>query len=384
MPEDDDMALKLVHTADWHLGKRFPSFSSEAQEALMRARMSAVDSVLGVAQHENADALLCAGDLFDDPNPTRQWWEPLADKFVRHGFRKPIVLLPGNHDPLTSSSVYAETEPFRRMLPPWVHVVDRDDFELKLSDEAVLHAVPCRSRSGRSDLTRRLPARDADDRRIRIGLIHGQTFDEVECQTNFPIAKDAAVKLGLDYLAIGDTHSFRLVPPDAAVPTVYPSAPEPTNFGEQDSGYVAVVSITRRTRKALVARQRVAHYTWERVTCRSLAELQALHDRNLRTTVLDLTVEMRLPADHYAQAERLLTQLEGTSALHGRAAIVRLDRSGLELDTGNIEDHFATLPDVLQATVRRLKTLEAAPGEQGLAARRALYHLYDLTRERAG
>jgi DNA repair exonuclease SbcCD nuclease subunit len=383
MPEDDDVALKLVHTADWHLGKRFPSFSSEAQEALMRARMSAVDSVLGVAQHENADALLCAGDLFDDPNPTRQWWEPLAEKFARHGFReRPIFLLPGNHDPLTSSSVYAETEPFRRMLPPWVHVVDRDDFEFALCDEAVLYAVPCRSRSGRSDLTARLPARDADDRRIRIGLIHGQTFDEIECQTNFPIAKDAAIKLGLDYLAIGDTHSFRCVPPDAAVPTVYPSAPEPTNFGETDSGYVAVVSITRRTRKAHVARQRVAHYTWERVTCRSLGELQALHDRNLRTTVLDLRIEMNLPADEYAHVERLLARLEGTPALPGRAAIVQLDRSCLGLDTGNIEAHFATLPDVLQGTVRRLKALEAEQGEQGQAAKLALYHLYDMTRER--
>ena len=50
MQEDDDVALKFVHTADWHLGKRFPSFGREAQEALMRARMSAVDSVLGVAQ----------------------------------------------------------------------------------------------------------------------------------------------------------------------------------------------------------------------------------------------------------------------------------------------------------------------------------------------
>lgn len=328
---------------------------------------------------------MCAGDLFDDPNPTKQWWEPLAEKFARHSWReRPIFLLPGNHDPLTSSSVYAATEPFVRMLPPWVHVVDRDDFEFKLSDEAVLYGVPCRSRSGRSDLTERLPQRGADDRRIRIGLIHGQTFDEVECQTNFPIAKDAAVKLGLDYLAIGDTHSFRLVPPDASVPAVYPGAPEPTNFGEKDSGYVAVVSITRRSRKAHVARQRVAHYTWERVTCRSLADLQALHDRNLRTTVLDLTVDMSIPAQEYAQAERLLIQLEGTSALPGRAAIVRLDRSCLQLDTGNIEAHFSTLPDVLQATVRRLKALEGEAGEQGQAATRALYHLYAMTRERAG
>lgn len=381
MQEEDDVALKFVHTADWHLGKRFPSFGSEAQEDLMRARMSAVDSVLGVAQHENADALLCAGDLFDDPNPAEDWWRPLAEKFERHSWRKPIFLLPGNHDPLTTSSVYGSEHGFRRLLPPWVHVVDQDDFRFELSDEAVLYAVPCRSQSGRTDLAERLPKREPEDRRIRVGMVHGQTFDEVECQTHFPIAKDAAVQRGMDYLAIGDTHSFRLVPPDAEVPTVYPSAPEPTNFGEKDAGYVAVVHISRRLRRARVERQRVAHYDWERVTCASIGELRDLREQNLSRTVLDLTVQMALPAAEYSEAERILKELEGTSALHGRVAILQLNRAQLQLDTTDIEAHFEKLPQVLRAAAARLKKEEAAEGEQGEAARKALYHLYDLTRE---
>jgi hypothetical protein len=32
-----DVVLKLVHTADWHLGRRFPSFPEEAQKKLSRA-----------------------------------------------------------------------------------------------------------------------------------------------------------------------------------------------------------------------------------------------------------------------------------------------------------------------------------------------------------
>ena len=31
--------LRLLHTADWHLGRRFPSFPEEAQKKLSRARM---------------------------------------------------------------------------------------------------------------------------------------------------------------------------------------------------------------------------------------------------------------------------------------------------------------------------------------------------------
>ena len=52
MMEEDgsDVALKLLHTADWHLGMRFPSFSEEDQLTLMRARMDVLDRIFGVAE----------------------------------------------------------------------------------------------------------------------------------------------------------------------------------------------------------------------------------------------------------------------------------------------------------------------------------------------
>src|SRR5690606_27805879 len=137
-------------------------------------------------------------------------------------------LLPGNHDPLVPASVWAEDHPFRRSLPENVHVVDADPFVFELAPDAVLYGAPCRSQAGQRDLALSLPAREPGDERIRIGLVHGSTFDLDGFETNFPIAKDAALQRGFDYLAIGDTHGFRFVPPNAPVPTVYPGAPEAT------------------------------------------------------------------------------------------------------------------------------------------------------------
>jgi len=57
-----------------------------------------------------------------------------------------------------------------------------------------------------------LPARTDGDQRVRIGLIHGSTFDLAGYQTNFPIARDAPQKRGLDYLAVGDTRLARPAP----------------------------------------------------------------------------------------------------------------------------------------------------------------------------
>jgi DNA repair exonuclease SbcCD nuclease subunit len=377
-PEGDDVALKFVHTADWHLGRTFPSFPEADRQKLSRARLDVIDRILGVAERERADAVLCAGDLFDAPDPGREWWEPLLDKLRRRAGARPVFLLPGNHDPLTPASVYAADHPFRRGLPANVHVVDGDPFEYQLTAEAVLYGAPCRSQAGQRDLALGLPARADGDQRIRIGLVHGSTFDIPGYQTNFPIARDAAMQRGLDYLAIGDTHAFREVPPGGKPPTLYPSAPEPTSFDEKEAGYVAVVFVTRQ-RRSTIRPERVAHWTWEEATCRSVDELRALRDGADRTRhVLRLTVEMRVSAAEYQEAEAILRELKGTDAVHGRVGILEVDRSRLELDTRNIEGEFAGLPDVLRATADRLRVM--AQGEQAEVAHQALMHLYRLAR----
>jgi DNA repair exonuclease SbcCD nuclease subunit len=375
--KEDNVALTLVHTADWHLGMRFRSFREEDERELMRARLAVIERILGVADRHQADAVLAAGDLFDEPKPDRKWWEGLADVLARRSMPgRPVLLLPGNHDPLIPESVWEPMSPFRRKLPAHVHVVDRDDFSYALKEGAVLHAAPCRSSAGQKDLALSLPARELGDERIRVGLVHGSTFDMPNCQTNFPIAQDAAVKRGFDYLATGDTHGFRVVPPGARVPAVYPGAPEPTSFADKDPGHVALVFITQH-RRVRLEKERVARWYWEVCRVGGLEDLRRLASRaDLAQRVLQLTVEATLPAAEYEEAERILLELGGTEAAGPKAGILQLDRSRLELDTRDIEAVFANMPEAVREAVRRLKQEEH--GERGEVARRALYHLFTL------
>jgi len=374
--------LKLLHTADWHLGKRFPSFPEEAQKKLSRARMNVIATILDVARRNMVHAVLCAGDLFDDPTPGADFWEGLAKIFRDHPPPHiPVFLVPGNHDPLTPESVWSPGHPFRARLPAWVHVVDRDDFTFEITPDAVLYARPCRSKAGECDLAMSLPARAPGDIKLRIGCVHGSTFDLKGYQTNFPISRDAGVERGLDYLAIGDMHSFRDVTASLPVPTVYPGAPEPTSFDEPDAGRVAVVALFRHGSRPRVDSEPVAFWRWLDVRCRSMNDLRALLiTKDLERHVVRLHLEMTVTLAEESELERIIRDLEGTDATHGRAGILLVDRTRLRLQVGSADAFPDDLPPVIRDTVARLDRIvaEAVDEADKVKATRALSHLYKL------
>jgi len=378
--------LRLLHTADWHLGRRFPSFPEEAQKKLSRARMDVITTILEVARRNAVHAVLCAGDLFDDPEPEADFWQGLA-RILREQAdpHTPIFLVPGNHDPLTPESVWASGHPFRARLPEWVNVVDRDDFKCEISPDAVLYARPCRSKAGENDLAMALPAREPGDERLRIGCVHGCTFDIDGYQTNFPICRDAGVQRGLDYLAIGDIHSFRDVTANLSVPTVYPGAPEPTSFDETGAGNVALVALFRHGRRPRIDAEPVAFWRWIAVQCRDMNELRGVPTiQDLDRHVVRLCLDMTVSLSEESEVERILRDLQGTDATHGRVGVLVVDRANLRLQVGSGDAFPDDLPEVIKDTVDRLDRLitDAVDESEKSRATRALAHLYKLLQSR--
>lgn len=85
---------RVLHTADWHLGKRLHDFW------LLDEQREALDRVADVVARERPDLVLIAGDLFDVPVPqvrALQLWERAVARIVDE-LGVPIVVIPGNHD----------------------------------------------------------------------------------------------------------------------------------------------------------------------------------------------------------------------------------------------------------------------------------------------
>jgi DNA repair exonuclease SbcCD nuclease subunit len=196
--------------------------------------------------------------------------------------------------------------------------------------------------------------------------------------TNFPISQNATQDRGLNYLAIGDWHSFREIPKGAVAPIVYPSTPEPTSFKEQDPGYVAIVTFPQKDRKSKIQiqKEKVARWTWREVAVRSMAELRALSDEDLVSTVLRLKLDLAISLGELKEVEGIISTLAGTAATSARTGAFLCepsDPSNLVVDPGDID--IAGLPDAVREAATRLKE------KNDDLAKRALIILHRLLHE---
>ncbi len=84
--------MKLLHTSDWHVGKQARGIS-RAEEF-----RSVLAEIGDVAEQQQVDAILIAGDLFDTAAPTAQAEEIVYRTLLRCSAISPVVVISGNHD----------------------------------------------------------------------------------------------------------------------------------------------------------------------------------------------------------------------------------------------------------------------------------------------
>lgn len=86
--------MKILHTADWHLGKRLDSFSRMEEQKLV------LNEICEIAEQHAVDAVIVAGDLFDAFNPPVEAIELLYKTLKRltNNGRRPVIAIAGNHD----------------------------------------------------------------------------------------------------------------------------------------------------------------------------------------------------------------------------------------------------------------------------------------------
>ena len=130
--------MRILHTADWHLGARFHDQDRGEDE------QHALDQVVRMTRDEDVDAVLVAGDVFDTANPgaaeQQRYYQTLA-RLVDETDVGTVVVTAGNHD--SGRRIEGPRELLENLR---IHVVGR----LGRDTDPATCVVPLNDRQGRT------------------------------------------------------------------------------------------------------------------------------------------------------------------------------------------------------------------------------------------
>ncbi|MEL6317495.1 MAG: DNA repair exonuclease [Pseudomonadota bacterium] len=250
------MTQRLIHSADWQLGRAFSGFGPDLGPQLRQARIDAIESLAELAREQGAEQVLVAGDVFDTETPSNA---TLLAALEAVGRAPGLTwrLLPGNHDPLATTGG-GLWERVAREAPPnlRLHLEPRPE---EIAPDLWLLPAPWPNKAPGRDLTAWMESAATPAGALRIGLAHGPTkrFGAAEAAGALS-PPDRADSAGLAYLALGDWHGVQQAGPRAW----YAGTPEPDRFPRNRPGCALVVAPRGPDAEPDVAAVGVARFDW--------------------------------------------------------------------------------------------------------------------------
>jgi DNA repair protein SbcD/Mre11 len=380
--------LRLLHTADVHLGARHADLGEQAA-AQRERQFASFKAAIDLAISEGVDVVLVAGDLFDSNTQPKRSVDRVAAELKRLVEAKiRTVIIPGTHDVYDRASLYRVHD-----LPAMAGSTGDDDLVTVLTpDRPNVHLKSCDVViHGQVFATKRAPHSPLRDIKVdgdgtaswHVGMVHGALAipgrtdgDEVV------ITREEIEASGLDYLALGHWHSTQQGRAGATT-YAYSGAPEPVAVTQDGAGKVLLVELdgtagtkTVKVLERTVGRTRFDKMTIDAATLAGQPELiKTLAGRADPDLVLDVRLTGVRPDELDVSTDEVEDQLKG-SFLKLRVR----DTSVPALTTGNLPSPD-TIPGAFIRNVEgRIAELEAEGSEAATAEASELRDILRLGR----
>jgi exonuclease SbcD len=361
--------LRLLHTADVHLGARHKDLGDVAA-AQRERQFAAFQATVGLALDEKVDLFLVAGDLFDSNTQPRRSVERVSAELKRLALASiRTVILPGTHDVYDRASIYraydmaalagatADSQLIVVLTP------DQPKVDFPILDVTVY---------GRPFATKRAPnsplagfrAGDEDGRTWRIGLVHGSLLipDKTD-HDEVVFTSDEVARSGLDYLALGHWHSGKQGRAGRVI-YAYAGAPEPVALDQDRAGKVLLVTLDKAANGAKtvnVESRQVGRTRFEKVDidAATLASQPALVEKLRKKADPDLVFDVRVTGVRPDELDLDFDEIESTLAPQFLKIRVR-DASTPALSEGLLPPPDTILGAYIRDVEARIAELEAA------------------------
>ena len=366
--------LRLLHTADVHLGARHADLGEQAA-AQRERQLAAFVATIDLAIAEKVDVVLIAGDLFDSNTQPRRSVERVAAELRRlAAARIRTVIIPGTHDVYDRSSIYrvhdlkalagsTEDDDLVTVLTP-----DQGEIHLRACDVVVHGPVFATKRAPHSPL-RDLRVSGGDQATWHVGLVHGALAipgrtdgDEVV------VTREEIAATGLDYLALGHWHSTQQGKAGGTT-FAYSGAPEPVAVSQDGAGKVLLVTLEEMNAKRIVGieERTVGRTRFDKldVDAATIDDQPSLERRIAALANPDLVLDVRLTGVRRDELDVSVEEVE--EGLKARFLKLRVrDQSQAALTEGILPPP-ETIPGAFIRSVEgRIAELEAE-GDEGAA-----------------
>lgn len=214
------MAVRILHAADFHMDSPFGALPPEKAVQRRQEQRELLRNIAELCEHGKVQILLLSGDLFDSGASYWETQETLLS--VLSGISAKIFIAPGNHDYFSQKSPYAFLD-----FPENVHIFKTPSCRCVELPELGCRVWGAGFTTGRCEPILRGFSTGKSEF-IDIMTLHGDLSGGVYN----PITEEEIAASGLDYLALGHTHSFSGIKKAGGTYYAYPGCPEGRGFDE--------------------------------------------------------------------------------------------------------------------------------------------------------
>jgi len=231
--------LKILHTADIHLGAKFSGLGNKGASQREQLRTT-FKKVIATAIDEKVDIVLVAGDLFDANQQPQRNIDLVIEQFNLLGSNNvPVCLIPGTHDCLDSSSIYRKVD-FEGICPNLKIFADENvSCQEYPGLDLTVYGKP--NLSNRSHISPLKGLARLTSSKFHVAMAHGSFYIPEKIAEDDHVFKLEEVKAsGMDYLALGHWHrAYRCT----EEPPAWYAGPPEWIPDQKEKGGVLLVSI---------------------------------------------------------------------------------------------------------------------------------------------
>lgn len=203
------MNVRILHTADNHIGLSFSRYPDPVRERLLEERYAALERLVATANTRDAHFFVVAGDLFDKINVSKSQVERTV-KILREFNGEAVLVLAGNHDYCEGPDsklwkwfrAAADGSPVIALTDQETKAFRGDDYQVRF------YACPCPSKHARDHAIGWVADEEKSPDMLHVGIAHGNVegLGLDADQRYFNMTEGDLRNAGLDAWLLGHIH----------------------------------------------------------------------------------------------------------------------------------------------------------------------------------